>query len=257
MVRTLPSCLYPTTLTFPQRTAAPQSQTSTCIEIVDDDDDIPGNVPPSKSCRILELSDGSDGDNDEDLPALMAVSNDEDDDEDLPVLMEVSDDEGNKVEEVEETAEAELGKSLLLHLSLLVSDPNTHAERLVKEWNSPIYVFFKHTPSIETIKGRRVHVFECNAKSCMGKGNGRMVRRYLDTGDAKSTGNLRKHARGCWGEEAVAAADNTKNVWAAREALGKAKLVDGSIMAAFERVAKDRVTYSHRQHTSSEARYVD
>jgi len=91
----------------------------------------------------------------------------------------------------------------------------------------------------------------------MGKGNGRMVRRYLDTGDAKSTGNLRKHARGCWGEEAVAAADNTKNVWAVREALGKAKLVDGSIMAAFERVVKDRVTYSHRQHTSSEARYVD
>ena len=73
----------------------------------------------------------------------------------------------------------------------------------------------------------------------------------------KSTGNLRKHARGCWGEEAVTAANNTKNVRAAREALGKAKLVDGSIMAAFERVAKDRVTYSHRQHTSSEARYVD
>jgi len=137
MVCTLPSCLYPTTLTFPQRTAAPQGQTSTHIEIVDDDDDIPGNVPPSKSCRILELSDGSNGDDDEDLPVLMEVSNDDDD----------------EVEEVEEMAEAELGKSLLLHLSLLVSDPNTHAEQLIKEWNSPIYVFFKHTPSIETIKG--------------------------------------------------------------------------------------------------------
>jgi len=91
----------------------------------------------------------------------------------------------------------------------------------------------------------------------MGKGNGWMVRRYLDTGDAKLTGNLRKHARGCWGEEAVMAADNTKNVRAAHEALGKAELVDGSIMAAFERVAKDRVTYSYRQHTSSKAWYVD
>ena len=137
MVHTLPSCLYPTTLTFPQRTAAPQGQTSTCIKIVDNNDDIPGNVPPSKSCRILKLSDGSDSDDDEDLPALMEVSDDEDD----------------EVEEVEETAEAKLGKSLLLHLSLLVSDPNTHAEQLIKEWNSPIYVFFKHTPSIETIKG--------------------------------------------------------------------------------------------------------
>ena len=241
MVHTLPSCLHPTTLTFPQPTAALHGQTSTRIKIVDDDDDIPRNVPPSKSCRILKLSHGSNGDDDEDLPALMETSNNEND----------------KAEEVEEMAEAELGKSLLLHLSLLVSDPNTHAERLIKEWNSPIYVFFKHTPSIETIKGRRVHIFECNAKSCMGKGNGRMVRRYLDTGDVKSTGNLQKHARGCWGEEAVTAANNTKNVWAAREALGKAKLVDGSIMAAFERVAKDRVTYSHCQHTSSEAWYVD
>ena len=50
----------------------------------------------------------------------------------------------------------------------------------------------------------------------------------------KLTGNIRKHARGCWGEEVVVAANNTKNVWAVREALGKAKLVDGSIMAAFE-----------------------
>ena len=138
MVCTLPSCLHPTTLTFPQPTAAPHGQTSTRIKIVDNDNDIPRNVLPSKSCRILELSDGSNGNDNEDLPALMETSNDEDD----------------EAEEVEETAEAELGKSLLLHLSLLVSDPNTHAECLVKEWNSPIYVFFKHTPSIETIKGR-------------------------------------------------------------------------------------------------------
>ena len=88
MVRTLPSCLHPTTLTFPQPTAAPHGQTSTRIEIVDDDDNIPRNVLPSKSCWILELSDGSDGDDDEDLPALMETSDDEDD----------------EAEEVEETA---------------------------------------------------------------------------------------------------------------------------------------------------------
>lgn len=52
-----------------------------------------------------------------------------------------------------------------------------------------IYVFFKPTPSIEYINERRVHVFECNAKHCKGKVNGRMVRRYLDTTDAKSTGS--------------------------------------------------------------------
>ena len=90
----------------------------------------------------------------------------------------------------------------------------------------------------------------------MGGGNGRMVHRYLDTGDAKSTSNLRKHAKICWGEEAVAAADNMRDVRAAREALGKLKSVDGSITAAFERVAKSKVTYSHCQHTTTEARYV-
>lgn len=83
-----------------------------------------------------------------------------------------------------------------------------------------------------------------------------MVRRYLDTGDAKSTGNLRKHAKNCWGEDVVAAADETKDVHAAREALGKMKSVDSSITAAFERVAKSKVTYSHRQHTTAEARYA-
>ncbi|KDR81296.1 hypothetical protein GALMADRAFT_241794 [Galerina marginata CBS 339.88] len=68
-------------------------------------------------------------------------------------------------------------------------------ERLSKDWNSLIYVFFKPEPAIEYVNGRRVHVFECTAKPCKGRG-GRYVRRYLDTGDAKSTGNLRRR-RGC------------------------------------------------------------
>jgi hypothetical protein len=98
-------------------------------------------------------------------------------------------------------------------------------------------VFFKPTPSIEYIKGRQVHAFECTAPNCKGKANGRKVHRYLNTTDAKSTSNLRKHAKICWGEEIVAAADATKDVQAAREALRKYK--DSSITAAFKRVAKD------------------
>ena len=111
-------------------------------------------------------------------------------------------------------------------------------------------------PLIEYIKDHCVHVFECTVTCCMGKVNGCMVHWYLDTGDAKSMSNLRKHAKICWGEEAIAAADNTWDVRAACEALGKLKSVDGSITAAFEQVAKSKVTYSHRQHTSTEARYV-
>ena len=66
----------------------------------------------------------------------------------------------------------------------------------------------------------------------MGKGNGCMVCCYLDTDDAKSTGNLHKHAKVCWGEETVATADQTQHVEAAHEALKKRK--DGSITEAFE-----------------------
>ena len=101
--------------------------------------------------------------------------------------------------------------------------------RLSKEWNSPVYVFFKPLPLIEYIKGHRVHVFECAVTHCLGKGNGHMVHRYLDTGDARSTSNLWKHVKTCWGEEAIAAADNTMDVQSARKALGKLKSVNGTI----------------------------
>lgn len=115
-------------------------------------------------------------------------------------------------------------------------------------------MFFKPIPTVQYIDGRKAHVFECAASSCQCKN--RTIRRFLDKGDAKSTGNLRRHAKVCWGEEVVAAADNTHDVKTAREALGNRKGVDGSITALFQRAAIGKVTYSHRQHTKVEARYV-
>lgn len=126
-------------------------------------------------------------------------------------------------------------------------------ERLLNEWNSPVYVFFRKTPRIEYKDGRRCHVFECAAARCKAR-NGRDVRRFLDKGDAKSTSNLRKHAKVCWGDETVAAADATRDLDAAREILKGSKLRDGSITAEFKRIGKGKVTYSHRQHTKTEAR---
>ena len=126
-------------------------------------------------------------------------------------------------------------------------------ERLSKDWTSPIYTFFRKWPRIDYVNGRRVHVFECAAGKCRGK-NGRDVRRFLDTGDAKSTSGLHRHAKNCWGDEAVEAADGTKDLEGAREVLAKTKLRDGSITAEFERIGKGKVSYSHRQHTSTESR---
>jgi hypothetical protein len=136
------------------------------------------------------------------------------------------------------------------------TEPNHKlVERLSKDWTSPIYVFFRQLPRIEYVKGRCVHVFECAAGRCNGK-NGRDIRRFLDKGDAKSTSSLRRHAKNCWGDEAVQAADDTHNLEAARGVLAKTKLHNGLITADFERIKNEKgtATYGHSQHTSAETR---
>lgn len=62
-----------------------------------------------------------------------------------------------------------------------------------------------------------MHVFECIAETCKARGKkARQVNRYLDKADARSTSNLRKHAKVCWGPEVVEAGDRTKNIEATR-----------------------------------------
>jgi hypothetical protein len=128
-------------------------------------------------------------------------------------------------------------------------------ERLQKDWRSPIYAFFQAKISIKEVDGRRVHDFTCNAVSCKGKGlDGRRVRRYLDTGDSKSTSSLRRHAIKCWGGDIISQADKANDLGTARDAVKGAELKDGSITAVFERTAKGKITYSHRPHTNAETR---
>jgi len=75
--------------------------------------------------------------------------------------------------------------------------------------------------------------------------------------DRNSTGNLRKHARLCWGEEILCGADACGDLDSTRKGLDKAKkLQDGSITTAFERKGKGKVTFSHRQHTKTQTRLV-
>lgn len=78
----------------------------------------------------------------------------------------------------------------------------------------------------------------------------------MDKGDAKSTSNMRKHAKKCWGDDVVVSADKAANVSEVRRTTVKGHLDPQLITAAFERKGKGKVTYSHRQHTKSEARYV-
>ncbi|KAJ2974858.1 hypothetical protein NUW54_g11827 [Trametes sanguinea] len=121
-------------------------------------------------------------------------------------------------------------------------------ERLKADWTSPVYAFYKATPDIVYEKGRRAHVFACLAKGCK-----YTCRRYLDTGDSSSTGNLRRHVRKCWGAEVLKDADQAANVAEARESIVGGLKKDGLITYSFER-KKGTVSYSHRTHSRAETR---
>ena len=75
---------------------------------------------------------------------------------------------------------------------------------------------------------------------------------FLDTKDSHSTLNLCKHAKSCWGNEVVSAADDAKNAEEVRTKIVPNYLQDGSITAAFKKKGKGNITYSHRQHTHQE-----
>ena len=131
-------------------------------------------------------------------------------------------------------------------------DKQNMVEQLTKEWTAPIYAFFRPVPIIEYVDGRRSHVFQCAAHVCMHKARG--VRRFLDKWDAKSTSNMCKHAKKCWGDMVVTSADSTKNANEVRAPTVMGALNPQLIMAAFEWKGKGKVKYSHRQHTKTEAR---
>jgi hypothetical protein len=58
----------------------------------------------------------------------------------------------------------------------------------------------------------------------------------------------------CWGEDVVKVADQAKTADEVQEITVRGALNVQSITAAFERKGKDRVTYSHRQHTKTKSR---
>jgi hypothetical protein len=96
---------------------------------------------------------------------------------------------------------------------------------------------------------RHCHAFECIAKSC--KPKTRVVWRYLDKDNAKSTGNLRKHAKRCWGNKVVAAANKAKTARDVCDAIAKGFLDPQLITSAFKRSEKGKVSYSYRQFTKT------
>lgn len=100
--------------------------------------------------------------------------------------------------------------------------------------------------------GRPYVEFICSSTTCKAK-NGPAVRRYCDTKDKNSTGNMKRHAANCWGEDLVNDSLNS-DIESVRKALSKRK--DGSITAMFEARGKGVITYSNTPMTKAESWYV-
>jgi hypothetical protein len=154
----------------------------------------------------------------------------------------------SEVEEVDEAInlDDELGESPVGPVMWIVSD--VRAEHLRKDWTAPVYAFYWAIPDIGYEDGHHFHSFRCAACGCT-----KVVHRFLDKGDKKSTRNLLKHARTCWGAETV---EKAQTMTADEVCEGITQLVDGSITTHFERRCREKITYSHRPHTKVETRYV-
>ncbi|KAI0697428.1 hypothetical protein C8T65DRAFT_582743 [Cerioporus squamosus] len=125
------------------------------------------------------------------------------------------------------------------------------AETLSDRWRSCVYTFFKAEVTIKVVDGRRALEFRCAAKHCR---IGTPVRRYLDKGDRSSSGNLLKHAKSCWGAEAVLQAKQIGDVTRVRNTLVANILKNGCITEYFA-PAKRSVTYSNRPLSRVQIRF--
>ena len=120
----------------------------------------------------------------------------------------------------------------------------------MKEWTSSVYGFFHPELRIEIIDERRcAHVFKCLGKHCKVT-----IRHFLDTQDARSMGNMRKHVRAClsWGSAALEAVDSAADANEVRTIIVPGILKNGSITALFERKGKGKRSYSNRPLTHAE-----
>jgi hypothetical protein len=96
------------------------------------------------------------------------------------------------------------------HLFMSYKHPETMIDHMSKKWDAPVYVFFKPSATIKYVGKCKAHVFEFGAAHCHCKS--KFVQWFLYTGDASSTSNMCRHAKICWGDEAITAADTTGNI---------------------------------------------
>ena len=96
-----------------------------------------------------------------------------------------------------------------------------------------------------------MHEFKCSEWGCKVK-----IWHYLDTKDSHSTSNMHKHIQSCWGNEALNAAADAKDVSEVHMKMVRSILRSGSITAAFQCKSEGKITYSNCQPTGIEIQCV-
>jgi hypothetical protein len=130
-----------------------------------------------------------------------------------------------------------------------------HTAKQKKSWTSAYYGFFDNNVKIRyTDKNQKYLVFTCIYPCCH-----QTIKRFTNTGDASSTGALKKHVEEsckCWGpgvKDVVAEAKQSKTVFDSRK-IAEGYIKTGRITHHFER-KKSQVTYSIMNHTFTKQRY--
>ncbi len=124
------------------------------------------------------------------------------------------------------------------------------AVHLHTEWKSPIYGFYDEDIQLVIIDNRKAILFQCAARGC-----GKTLQRFHDTHDRSSSGNLHKHTRLCWGEEAVGQAKAIGDATRVRSCIVQGLQKNSDITEYFrlEKAAK-KPLYLHQQMSRAQTR---
>lgn len=117
-----------------------------------------------------------------------------------------------------------------------------------------VYGFYDEVPEIIYVgfkNPRRCYLFKCSANGCK-----YISRRFLDTKDKSSTGNMVKHAKVCWGIDAYKLAEDCRDVAEVRSKVTGPIASSGSISAGFKPDGNGKVTYSRQMPTKTQIKFV-
>ncbi|TFK73078.1 hypothetical protein BDN72DRAFT_791600, partial [Pluteus cervinus] len=125
-------------------------------------------------------------------------------------------------------------------------------ERMKSQWISHVYAFFTEPVVNVDLDGRIAHVFRCQGRNCS-----HVVRRYQDTKDRVSTGNMFKHVKACWGHEVLDAAKGAGTIKDARKKVMEPYKRSGQLTASFKLKGEGKPTYSTMPLDRIQTKYVE